>query len=114
MAYSMFGFYRTKEELRKGNALPTKILIEKSASAKNKYIVFSIGNKKLGSVIEKNEIEKMIDLTGKKEFAKINYPILSNELIAFSFEYLYWKDKLYELKVNGYTIIKKKANPLLM
>ncbi|MBT2160029.1 hypothetical protein [Zobellia barbeyronii] len=108
MAYGMFGYHRDKEELSKGNTVPLKFLIEKSESTKNRFVVLFIENKKIGSVIEESEIDKMIGLTGKKNFAIIDSPVLRNELSEISFEYLYWNDKLYELKVNGNTVIEYK------
>lgn len=108
MAYGMFGFHRNKEELNKGKTVPLKILIEKTESSKNKYIELFFENTKIGSVIEQNEIERLIELTGKNDLAILNSPVLFNETTNISFEYFYWKDKMYELKVNENIIIQYK------
>lgn len=107
-AIGMFGYHRNKEELNKGITVPEKMLIEKSKSTKNKFVSIFLENKKIGSVIEETAIEKMIELTGNREFTIIDSPVLSSELNNLSFEYLYWKDKIYELKINDHTIIEYK------
>lgn len=107
-AYGMFTYHKNKEELIKGVTIPSKILIEKSESTKNKFVALFLQNKKIGSVIEQKGIEKIIELTGKEELGITNSPVLSNQLTGVAFEYLYWKDKIYELKINNDTIIEFK------
>tara|TARA_R110002051_G_C8566057_1_gene475012 strand:- start:131 stop:574 length:444 start_codon:yes stop_codon:yes gene_type:complete len=110
----MFGYHKNIEELKKGNIVPSQILVEKSESTDNKFLALFIDNEKIASVIEQSELDKLIELTKKNELATTNSPIKGNELSGITFEYKYWNDKLFELKVNDYTIImyKKESKTL--
>lgn len=111
MAYGIFGYNKNKEELALSTEIPLKIFIEKSSETDNKFLALIFENGKIGSVIEQDEIEKLKSITNLNELIVHNMPINNLLLSDFSFEYRYWKDKLYELKVNDNIIIEfKKEN----
>lgn len=111
MAYGIFEYNKNKEELALGTEVPVKMFIEKSSETDNRFLNLVFENGKIGTVIEQDEIEKMKSVTNLNELIVNSIPINNSFLSDFSFEYRYWKDKLYELKINNNIIVEfKKRN----
>ena len=104
---SAFGYSKTKDKLEKGSEKPSILIIEKSSETKNIFLIITIKSKDYSAVIEKQKIEVLNKILESKELESYkNKSLRINDFNELSFEYSFWKDKLYELKINGHTIIK--------
>lgn len=108
MAYGMFEYNKNKEDLAIGTEVPLKIFIEKSSGTDNSYLTLIFLNGKIGCVIEQYEKDKLKSFANLGKLIENEKPINSSLLNGFSFEYRYWKDRLYELKIDNNTIIEFK------
>lgn len=106
MAYGMFGYHKAKEDLIFSTTKPVEFYIEKSDETKNRFLYLVLTNKKISAVVEQYQIDLLQSIMKIDEYNSNSLKKNSFELNDFSFEYRYWKDRLYELKVNKNVIIE--------
>ncbi|MEO0525857.1 MAG: hypothetical protein AAFZ89_01455 [Bacteroidota bacterium] len=110
LGYSMLGYNKEKDELFSSTDTPCGIEIkyDKTGKYRNIHLVHCNTTNSISSVLDKNEhdklwyvIEKKIKQIGNKN----SFSLEHNELKVLDYQYLFWKDKLYELKIDNETII---------
>jgi hypothetical protein len=102
MGFSALGFNKDKNELKKSYEVPDRLVIEKSTESKNTFLIVYINKKEISGVIENNEINVLKEVLKSKNKKLV---LTKNDLNKFSFEYWYWKDKLYQINIDKKTII---------
>lgn len=108
MGFSALGFNKDKNELKKSYEVPDRLVLEKSKESKNTFLSVFINSKEVSGVIENKEIEILNTLfQSKNEKLEQNkkFVLTKIDLNKFSFEYWYWKDKLYQINIDKKTII---------
>ena len=111
VSYGIFSYNKNKEELHLNSNIP-ELLEIKNNDKDYKSLYLKFDDNSVSSVIKDAEINKITSILKENNINHGNSLKLNkNELKNFDFRFLYWKDKLYELKINDEIIIPfKKGN----
>jgi hypothetical protein len=112
---TIFRYDKSREELSFSNKEPQKLWISYSKNSEKSVLKMTNnkGRTSLSVILTDKQTSQLIQLLeneGNQISNERSFTVNVKNLTDLNFEYLYWKDRIYEILINGETIVPYKKN----